>query len=81
MIEARLRRRAMIRQVRLQNAATRYITDKSRSGRLVEGYYCERCWEAKYVSPPTASPPFSTPKFTLKNVMILLGAWTVWPAR
>ena len=67
----------MLCQLCLEKPATCHLTTRSRAGHFIEDHYCDACYAAKYLQPPAAAARFPRPRFTLKNVMILLGVWTV----
>jgi hypothetical protein len=66
----------MICQFCLAKQATLRVTQRKSSGQFEDLFYCGACCDALYVkrSSPMEIP---RPRFTLKKVMILLGAWNV----
>jgi hypothetical protein len=67
----------MLCQLCLEKPAMCHLTTRSRAGHFIEDHYCSACYAAKYLQPPAAAASFPRPRFTLNNVMILLGLWTV----
>jgi hypothetical protein len=67
----------MICQLCLESVATHHLTERSPSGRFALAHYCHRCYQAKLVEPPATSGSFPRPRFTIKNIMIISGVWTV----
>jgi hypothetical protein len=67
----------MLCQLCLVKLATYSVTDKLPSGRLGMAYYCPDCYEAKYVKPPPDVGEFPRPRFTIKNILIVVAVWAV----
>jgi hypothetical protein len=53
-----------------------FVTEPVGSGRFVEAHLCLACYEARYAAPRSRAP-FPRPRFTLKNIMMVVGMFTV----
>ena len=59
-------------QLCLANWSTRHVTQNSPAGRSEDLYYCETCYEAKYLKIGTPAGGFPRPRYTLKNAAIVI---------
>ena len=64
-------------QLCLARAATHRVTDRSPASRSDHRYYCLQCYAAKYVKSPPPGHGFRRPRFTIKNVMVLVALFSI----
>ena len=67
----------MICQLCLVKTAARHHIQRSPSGRLAEGYYCQKCYEAMHLNPSSDEGALVRPRFTIRAMMVVVSVWAL----